>query len=175
MIPQKWAQQSRPSCSGGHRIEMEIVVYDGSYSFSEISHNSAVADSQKLVRRSGHADIVMLALPPFTGKKLEYRIASGCVLDDGLLILPVCGFQHEPYVIFRDVPGQRQPMVEAIVGQLDRIFPVNLGPLQTVVPAASTTTRVSPSNFLNSLDRLYSATSVCLPPKGGSTISPKAL
>ena len=49
----------------------------------QISHNSAIVDSQKLVRRSGHVDIVVLALPPFTVKELEYRIVSGCVLDDG--------------------------------------------------------------------------------------------
>lgn len=33
-----------------------------------------------------------------------------------LLVLPVRGFQHEPYFILRDVFGQRQPMIETVVG-----------------------------------------------------------
>lgn len=53
-----------------------------------------------------------------------------------LLVLPVCGFQHEPDVILRDIPGQRQPVVETIIGQLDCVLLVGLGPPQTVVPVA---------------------------------------
>lgn len=61
---------------------MEIVVYDA-LQLLQISRNSAVVDSQKLVCGSGHVGIVLLALLPFTAEKLEYRIVNRCVLDDG--------------------------------------------------------------------------------------------
>ena len=48
----------------------------------QISHDSAVIDSQKLVGRSGHVDIVVFAFLSFTVKELEYRIVSGCMLNE---------------------------------------------------------------------------------------------
>lgn len=53
-----------------------------------------------------------------------------------LLVLSVCGFQHKPHLILRDVSGQRQPVVEAVVGQLERVLLIGLGPPQAVVPVA---------------------------------------
>ena len=53
-----------------------------------------------------------------------------------LLVLPVCGFQHGPHFILRNVLGQRQLVVEAVVGQLDRVLLINLGPPQAVVSVA---------------------------------------
>ena len=53
-----------------------------------------------------------------------------------LLILAICGFQHKPYLILRDVPGQRQPVVEAVAGQLNGVLFIGLGPPQSVVPVA---------------------------------------
>lgn len=53
-----------------------------------------------------------------------------------LLVLPVCGFQHKPNLILRDVPGQRQPVVEAVVSQLDRVLLVSFGPPQAVISVA---------------------------------------
>lgn len=55
---------------------MEMGDYD-KLQLLQISHDSAVIDSQELVRRSGHVDIVVLALLPFTVKEQEHRIVSG--------------------------------------------------------------------------------------------------
>lgn len=88
----------------------------------------------------------LTAVRPGRACKQAVRIREGSVKQENqivfkhglhfgvLLVLAVCGFQHEPYFILRDVPGQRQPMVEAVVGQLDRVFLVGLGRSRLLFP-----------------------------------------
>ena len=50
-----------------------------------------------------------------------------------MLILPVTVFQHQPHVLFRYIPGQLMPVVDAVVGDLLSIFFVGFGPSDGVV------------------------------------------
>ena len=79
---EKRVQQSRPWWSVGHGIMMEMGDYD-ELQLLQISYDSAVIDPRELVRCSGHVDIVVLVLLPFTVKEQEYRIVSGRVLNKG--------------------------------------------------------------------------------------------
>ncbi len=97
---------------------------------------------QKAATKSTH-----FLLPSAPAGQENRRFASGKVVSSKelslfsehglylgtLLVLPVCGFQHQPYIVFRDVLGQSQPVVGAIVSQLDRILLAGLGPPQAVV------------------------------------------
>ena len=66
-----WRPQSRNEKGG----------YDELY-LLQVSYDSAVIDSQELVCRSGHVDILVFAFLPFTVKKLVYKVISGRVLND---------------------------------------------------------------------------------------------